>query len=114
MLIFPKKNLKYTRLYIDKHPVLYSRYLLKLITTAVRDNLDEIAVFKIKDTEINGSMNRKNYVDALETAINHFIANEEFELATEATDLLTTLIMDDLVSESGIYTKRASDKNIGL
>jgi hypothetical protein len=114
MLIFPKKNLKYTKLYIDKHPILYSRYLLKLLTIAIRDNLDEIVVFKIKDTETEGSMHRKNYVDALETAINHFIAHEEFELATEATDLLTTLIMDDLVNETGIYTKRASDKNIGL
>ncbi len=105
MLKLRTNDLRILRLIIQDNEVLYSRYIMRVIKRATREDIDNILVFESEDgTSIKGVLPNTEYRRSINECIDIFVKHEEFELATEAQKVRDLVDIYLLLSEPASTT----------
>lgn len=105
MLKLRTNDLRILRLIIQEYEVLYSRYIMRVVKRAAREEVDTILVFESEDgTSLKGVLPRTAYRGAINDCIEVFAKHEEFELASEAQKVRDLVDIYLLLSEPLMIT----------
>jgi len=108
MLKLRTNDLRILRLIIQEYEVLYSRYIMRVVKRAARQEMDNILVFESEDgVSIKGVLPRDGYRGAINDCIDVFVKHEEFELASEAQKVRDLVDIYLLLSEPLMTTTTA-------
>ena len=86
--------------FIEKNPSLIYRYMLKKLHKAVKNDVDEIALFYLPTFGKTAMLHREFFQETLQKMITHFLQSQEYELIPQCKILLSKLAVNDVIRRS--------------
>jgi GTP-binding protein EngB required for normal cell division len=100
MIEFPTITHRVLMEFLEEHKVLVSRYLVRQISHALKNNVKVITLFQVKNRPIVGLVPKHSYLEALEKAKELFIKEEEYEAAAKTNKVIDEYHIIQLIESS--------------
>jgi len=100
MLKIPRNLVPKLSQFQKKHPELIGKYFLEKIKLSVLKNENRTQLYRIGNTKNVAGVEYQEYVPMLEVMKNQFIEAELYELAKESQELIRTIHINQLITET--------------
>ena len=100
MLKIPRNLVPKLSQFQKKHPELIGKYFLEKIKLSVLKNENRTQLYRIGNTKNVAGIEYQEYVPMLEVMKNQFIEAELYELAKESQELIRTIHINQLITET--------------
>lgn len=84
-------------------------WILQILTQAVEDNLEEVAIIKFTDSKMFATIDKSEYKELLNKMMEYFIEKEEYLQCASIRDLIVSIDNPPLPKPKRKYTKRKKD-----
>ena len=85
-------------------------WILDILTQAVKDNLDEVAIIKFTDSKVFATIPKSEYKELLGKMLNYFVEREDYLQCIPIRDLIIAIDNPPQPKPKRKYTKRKVSK----
>lgn len=100
MLVLPSKTAKIWHKFLVENKVLVYKYILKQVAKGLSKDLELVYLFEFEHSKEAAWIPKSNYLTALQEALRTFVKAEEYELAAQATEVINTYYIDQLLNDT--------------
>jgi protein-arginine kinase activator protein McsA len=102
MVTIPVKTLPILTKFLKENEIVYAKYKVKKIKSAVDRNLSHIDLFKTDDNSVRAWVAEEDYIEALTVALELLVREEEYEYAATAKKVIDTIQINNIIKETAI------------
>ena len=81
-------------------------WILDILTQAIKDNLEEVAIIKFTDSKVFATIPKSEYKDLLNRMLQYFVDKEDYEQCIPIRDAILAIDNPPLPKPKRKYTKR--------
>jgi protein-arginine kinase activator protein McsA len=100
MVTIPAKSLGALKQFLDEHEVVFAKYKVRKIKSAVANELNRVDLFKAEDNSIMAWVAEEDYLQSLESALKVLVREEEYEYAAKTRKVMDTIQINNLIKET--------------